>query len=986
MFKRVSAFCTIVFILLLLIPSNASASGSESLHANYTMGIFNDENGLPTGEANTIVQADDGYLWIGSYGGLIRYDGSTFVNFSNRLESSAIRSLFKASDGTIYIGTNDAGAYMFADDEFVHLESESAHQFLCVKSFAQAPNGVVYLASPSGVAKLSGENIIPYSFDKIENEQFLSVAVDSFENVWAISDSGNAYIFNEESFITKFSSSDFFSSGRIYSICADLNGNIYIGSSENQIVKISFDTSAAPDDIKKHPSTYYSTGDVSTLNNLKAARDGTVLVSALSGAGFIGDDGVFHRIDKNQDNVISANWAELDHEGNYWIASSNYGVIRFSLGCFDSCNYNSALGDHSVNAVAKQGDRFYVGTDNGLLIFDNDWNPIENDLTVLLQGIRVRNVALDTAGRVWMATYSEHGALCYDPATEETADFGMAQGLNSETVRVVYGLSDGRMLVGNQLGVNLIENGKITESYNQDDGMETTSVLCAMELNGHIYVGTDGSGIYEITDKGLVNFGFEQGLSQGVVLRMEPDADGNGNFYVCAGDKLFYYQNGYFKLLSGIEKGSGSIYSIYDVNGRIWLLQNGGVFSADKASVLAGEDSYTAQYGVKCGLTGTLSANTWNWIDNDNSIYMPTRNGISLFYFKGVNIIMPHAILNSVTIDDAYYEHPASIDIPSNAQRMTADISMLLFAETSEFILGYRLEGFDSEEYFTTDKHVSISYTNLKGGNYTLKLRIIDPLTGESTAERDIPITKRMQLTEHIWFWALLVLAGALLAFLISFIVIRRRTKKAEMRQKELQDIIDQALTTIAGTIDAKDEYTKGHSLHVAAYSREIAKRMGFSEDEQRRIYYIALLHDIGKIGVPDNILNKKGRLDTDELSVIKRHPVTGGNILKQFSALHGISDGARYHHERYDGKGYCKGISGQDIPIEARIIGIADSYDAMQSNRIYRPGLPAEVILEELQKGAGTQFDPEIVPIMCQMIKDGAAPIDYVNIISYDE
>ena len=779
-------------------------------------------------------------------------------------------------------------------------------------------------------------------------------------------------------------SAELFSNDRIYSLCADSSGSIYIGTTGSLVIRLT----ATADTVPGEPGTYersdFSTGEISTINHLKPVFDGTVLVSALNGFGFLSADGAFRRIDTPGDNPLSANWAELDHEGNRWVASSNYGILRYSVGCFDSCNYNSDLAEYSVNAVAKAGDRFYVCTDNGLLLFDEDWQRLENRLTDTLQGVRVRNATVDTAGRVWLATYSSHGALCYNPVTEKITDFGAAQGLGSETVRVVYPLSDGRMLVGHQLGAAIIEDGVITESYGGPEGMTVTSVLCAMELDGRILVGTDGSGIYEIADGKLINYSFDRGLTQGVVLRMEPDADGNGNYYVCAGDKLFYCENDTFRTLTGIDKGSGSIYSIYDVGGRIWLLQNAGVFSADKAGVLAGEDTYTAHYGVKCGMTGTLSANTWNWYDADGALYMPTRNGVSLFYFRGPDVITPRAIVNSITADDEVYEHPAELHLASDVNRVTVDISSLLFTDTSEFLLCYRLDGFDSTEYSTTDKHVSISYTNLKGGSYQLLVRIVEPLTGVSSVSTTVNITKEMRITEYVWFYPAISFIGIAVAVVISVAVSRYRMKKAKQRQEELKNIIDQSLTTIASTIDAKDIYTKGHSMRVATYSREIARRMGMSEEEQDRIYYIGLLHDIGKIGVPDHILNKRGKLDPEELAVIRRHPVTGGEILKQFSALPGIGDGARYHHERYDGKGYCEGISGKDIPLEARIIGIADSYDAMQSNRVYRVGMTDDFILGELKKGAGTQFDPEIVPIMLQMIADGAAPIEYVG-VSYD-
>ena len=204
----------------------------------------------------------------------------------------------------------------------------------------------------------------------------------------------------------------------------------------------------------------------------------------------------------------------------------------------------------------------------------------------------------------------------------------------------------------------------------------------------------------------------------------------------------------------------------------------------------------------------------------------------------------------------------------------------------------------------------------------------------------------------------------------------RAKLTRLRRRQREYQQIVDQSLQTFAKTIDAKDRYTTGPSLRVAWYSREIARRMGFPPEEQERIYYVALLHDIGKIGVPDHILNKEGRLTEEERRIIQTHPAVGGDILKNFTALDGISEGARYHHDRYDGKGYCTGKAGTDIPQVARIIGVADSFDAMSSDRCYRKALSQEAIAQELNKGSGTQFDPKVVPVMLQMMREGVAPV----------
>ncbi|MBR3664840.1 MAG: HD domain-containing protein [Desulfovibrio sp.] len=176
---------------------------------------------------------------------------------------------------------------------------------------------------------------------------------------------------------------------------------------------------------------------------------------------------------------------------------------------------------------------------------------------------------------------------------------------------------------------------------------------------------------------------------------------------------------------------------------------------------------------------------------------------------------------------------------------------------------------------------------------------------------------------------------------------------------------------TMAQTIDAKDTYTNGHSSRVAHYAREIARRAGYSPAQQEEIYMIGLLHDVGKIGVPDEIINKPGRLTDEEFAIIKTHPSVGAKILSKIQEMPKLVTGAHFHHERYDGRGYPKGLKGMDIPEEARIIAVADAYDAMTSNRSYRNVLAQEIVRAEIAKGQGAQFDPQFARIMLTMIDE---------------
>ncbi|MBO4901509.1 MAG: HD-GYP domain-containing protein [Lachnospiraceae bacterium] len=187
--------------------------------------------------------------------------------------------------------------------------------------------------------------------------------------------------------------------------------------------------------------------------------------------------------------------------------------------------------------------------------------------------------------------------------------------------------------------------------------------------------------------------------------------------------------------------------------------------------------------------------------------------------------------------------------------------------------------------------------------------------------------------------------------------------------QKNMHILLEQTAEALAGAIDAKDRYTHGHSTRVAEYSRKIAQLSGKSTEECDEIYFAALLHDVGKIGIADKIINKEGKLTSAEYNEIKKHPVIGSQILSRITRSPYLSVGANFHHERYDGKGYPMGLKGDDIPEIARIIAVADAYDAMTSKRSYREPKPQQEVREEIVKGMETQFDPNFAGLMLHLI-----------------
>ena len=217
---------------------------------------------------------------------------------------------------------------------------------------------------------------------------------------------------------------------------------------------------------------------------------------------------------------------------------------------------------------------------------------------------------------------------------------------------------------------------------------------------------------------------------------------------------------------------------------------------------------------------------------------------------------------------------------------------------------------------------------------------------------------------------AINIIVSLILTGLISFFYFLGY-KNEQAYGKRVEELNIEVVGSLAASIDAKDKYTNGHSSRVAEYSKMIAEKAGYSEKAQEDIYMMGLLHDVGKIGIPDDVINKPGKLTDEEFELIKQHSVIGCRILEGIKERPLLAVGARSHHERYDGTGYPDGLAGENIPEEARIIAVADAYDAMTSKRIYRDVMPQEKVRSEVERGRGTQFDPRFADIMLKLIDE---------------
>ncbi|MBQ9436846.1 MAG: HD domain-containing protein, partial [Lachnospiraceae bacterium] len=421
-----------------------------------------------------------------------------------------------------------------------------------------------------------------------------------------------------------------------------------------------------------------------------------------------------------------------------------------------------------------------------------------------------------------------------------------------------------------------------------------------------------------------------------------------------------------------------------DTDENIWVLASNGIYIANRLELLADPDplEYT-HLDIECGLPCVATANSWSDLTADGTLFIAGTTGVAYVNIneigrddKDITLTVPFIEMDGKQVylaeTDTDGNGKKTVVIPPGVRRITIYGYALTYSYQNPKV-SYYLEGFDTEAFTLSRMNMQpVTYTNLNPGTYTFHLLLVNAMTGETEKTIAVDIVKEQAFYESLWFKIFLVVLFAILAILLVYLYFRRKTQLLEKEQKRTQKILDETIQAFAQCIDMKDTITNGHSFRVAKYTALLAKRMGYSDKEVQDFYNIGLLHDIGKISIPDEILFKPGKLTDEEYAVMKSHTSRGKEVLDHITIMKDLSIGAGYHHERIDGKGYPEGKSGDEIPKVAQIVAVADTYDTMHSKRPYKVPKTLEEITAELKRVSGTQLAEDVVKIMLSLIEEG--------------
>ena len=948
----------------------------------YSAVLYDNTNGLPTSEANAIAETEEGFLWIGSYSGLIRYDGANFVRLNSTTGIASVISLYADSRGRLWIGTNDAGIAVMDRDRIQKWGFAEGLLSLRIGAIVEDENGVIYAGTTMGIAMIGADMTLRHVDDAQINDAYiecLRLGCDGL--IYGLTSSGDLFTIRDGALVDYWSHEESGFKNACYVLPDPENpGYLYLGTDTTEIWYGSLENRFAN----------MVTRDIAPLSSPSGMEyiDGKIWICARNGIGVL-DDTEFHSLENLPMNN-SIGHIMTDYEGNLWFTSTRQGVMKIVPNQFSDIFDRYDIPATVVNSTCMYNDsQLFVGTDTGLIVIDQNGVVPEipltkavtasgvdleqTDLLEMLSGSRIRSIIRDSRGRIWISTWQGCGLLRYDKG--EVLAFTDADGLLSGRLRVAYERKDGSMLVVNTGGVSVIEGDRVTVSYDKDDGIVNAESLSVAEgFHDDIVLGSSGGGIYVIGADGTRNIGISDGLTSGIIMRVKRDEQ-RRVLWIVTSNSLAYLTEDY-EVVTIQQFPYSNNYDLYENSkGDMWILASNGIYVVTAEELLANGEISPVYYGMSNGMPGIATGNSYSELTENGDLYIASSTGVTKVNietpFENVNdlkVAVPFIDVDGVRI---YPDENGTFTIPADANKLTVSTFVYNYSLINPQV-SYHLEGFEtSSTTVSRSELVPVDFTNLRGGTYNFVVQLQDAM-GRGSKEVAVKIVKEKAYFEQPWFY---IFVGLLLILVIVGLVqlyVRERMRKMEKRNKENMALIREITEAFAKVIDMKDTYTNGHSSRVAHYTTMLARELGYDEETVEKYYRIALLHDIGKVAIPPEVLNKPGKLTDEEFELIKSHTSKGYEALKDISIMPELAIGAQAHHERPDGRGYPNHLKGDEIPRVAQIIAVADCFDAMYSNRPYRNRMNFEKVVSIIRGVSGTQLTADVVDAFLRLVDRG--------------
>ena len=993
-YRRLSAgLLTAVFGLSLLWGFDGTAhaegiSGAENEEINvdptgqgegYSAVLYDNTRGLPTSEANAIAETKEGFLWIGSYSGMVRYDGNTFERIDSTTGVTSVVSLYVDSKDRLWIGTNDNGIAVMEKGKITSFRDAEGVKSDSVKSIVEDEQGNIYVATTLGIAMIDTDlKMHAVNEPQINSEYVCELRKGPSGVIYGETMEGAVFTI-ENGKLSGFYDGKKMGIEGVYSVLPDPDheGYVYIGTNHSEIYYGTLDNGMKD-------AKVINVSPLGCVNSMEKIQ-GQLWICANNGIGMIDQNGKFSRLGNIPMNN-SITHLLTDYQGNLWFTSSRQGVMKIVPNRFSDIYELYGLDPAVVNATCRIDDMLFVGTDTGVTVIKKEMGSVEvpieeftlegekyKTLNALLSGCRIRAILRDSKDRLWFSTFSDRGLVMYDHG--KAAVYREEDGLASNWVRSAYELSNGQLMVSCSGGVAIMKDGVVVDMYDSGSGLSNLEILTMSEAdNGDLIFGSDGDGIYVVRGHKVTNIGKESGLGSEVILRIRKDKERN-IYWIITSNSISYMTMDYQVTTINKFPYSNNFDMYWNKQGEVWILSSNGIYVLKADDLMANGELSPVFYNRDNGLPYVSTANSYSDLGADGELYISGTAGVSKVNieksFDDVSEIRMAVPFVEVNGEMMYAADDGSFTIPSDTKRLTIYSFVYSYSLLNPQVT-YHLEGFDQSSITVSrDKLEPIDYTNLDGGEYTFVMDLSDSM-GKGDEKMTVRIVKVKAVFEETWFKVVMGILGALLIAALVIFIVRRKTKSLLAKQEENRTLIREMTEAFAKTIDLKDKYTNGHSTRVAEYTEMLTRELGYDDETVEKYRNIALLHDIGKIGVPPEVLNKPGKLTDDEFKIIKSHSSLGYRVLKDISIMPELAVGAGAHHERPDGKGYPKGLKGDEIPRVAQIIAVADTFDAMYSDRPYRKRMNFEKAVSIIKEVAGTQLQADVVDAFLRLVEKG--------------
>ena len=781
---------------------NSSGSLNRSLSVDpsnpvkgYLAILYNNRNGLPTSEANTIAQTEDGFIWIGSYSGLIRYDGNTFERMDSSLGIPSVTSLYVDRKDRLWIGTNDSGVIMMERDHLQRWNKLNGGIAANIRSIAEDEHGVVYVATTSGIAMIDPDMNMTFIDDTRLSDAYIhDLRIGSDGLIYGLTQLGDLFTLRNGEVVDYLSSEDCRVKG-IVGILPDPRkpGYLYLGTEGNYIYYGSLQRNFGSMGVK----------DIAPLTYVERFEyiDGQIWVCAGNGIGCVDSQG-FRLLDNVPMNN-SVGHVITDYEGNLWFTSTRQGVMKVVANHFSDLYESWNLPDSVVNSTCMHGNQLFIATDSGLTVLDNhglvDNIPLTRAVTVsgedlksdnlldLLSGVRIRSIIRDSKDRLWISAWRKLGLLCYDQG--EVLVYTPEDGLFSGRIRMVHERGDGSIMVANTGGVSLIKDGRVVSGYGDDAGIDNTEILTVTDgFADDIILGSDGGGIYIINEEGTRHIGLDDGLSSEVILRIKRDDD-HQVLWIVTSNSLAYMTPDYQVTTLTNFPYSNNFDIFFNSKGEAWVINSDGVYVLSTDNLLRNEDGMKPLcYNVHNGLPCTITANSYSELTEEGDLYLSGNKGVVKFNvedfddsYNDLKVAVPYIYLDGKRM---YPEKDGSYTIPSQTRRLTICGYVFNYSLSNPQV-SYCLEGFDTEPTTVSRSELKpIEYMNLSGGSYHFIMEVKDTM-GQITNTVSFRINKEKACYEETWFYLLIGLLAVAVLSLCTRQYIRWKMSKIEKRHKE---------------------------------------------------------------------------------------------------------------------------------------------------------------------------------------------------------